>query len=268
MNSKAVELGCNNTHFVNPNGIHDENHYSSAYDLALITRYAMKNDIFKEIVSYASYKLPTTELYTQDNRIFANTNEMIVPYSVYNYQYTTGIKTGFTSAAGYCLVASAEKNNLNLISIVLGAEENSKKYEDTKALFEYGFDNYSLQQIASKNTAVQTLKISNATRKTKNLNALLEQNIYAIVKNNSDEVNSSEINIVENLKAPIKKGDVIGTISYTIEEISYNSNLIASDDVKQSFLFIYILIFVIICWIFITIFKTLKNKKRKNYRKK
>ena len=114
MNSKAVELGCKNTHFVNPNGIHNEEHYSSAYDLALIAKYAIKNETFREIVSYSSYKLPPTELYPEDNRIFANTNDMLVPYSNHYYKYATGIKTGYTSAAGYCLVASAEKNNLNL----------------------------------------------------------------------------------------------------------------------------------------------------------
>ena len=140
MNSKATELGCTNTHFVNPNGIHDENHYSSAYDLALITKYALENETFKEIVSYTSYKLPPSELYTRDDRTFANTNELIIPYSNYYYKYANGIKTGYTSAAGYCLVASAEKNNLKLLSIVLGSKDNSKKYEDTKNLFEYGFD--------------------------------------------------------------------------------------------------------------------------------
>lgn len=268
MNSKATELGCKSTHFVNPNGIHNEEHYSSAYDLALITRYALENEKFREIVSYDSYKLPPSEFYTIDNRIFANTNEMIIPYSNYYYKYATGIKTGYTSAAGFCLVSSAEKNNMNLISVVFGAQDNEKKYEDTKNLFEYGFNNYSLKQIAVKNTAVQTIKIKNATSSTKNLNALSKDNIYAIIKNDSTEIISPEIKIKEKLKAPIKKGDTIGTITYNIEGISYSSDLIASNDVKVSFLFVYILIFVIACWLIFKLLEKIKNNKRKNYRKK
>ena len=267
MNAKATELGCKNTHFVNPNGIHDENHYSTVYDLALITKYALRNETFKEIVSFTSYKLPVSEFYMEDNRIFANTNEMIIPYSNYYYEYATGVKTGYTSVAGYCLVSSAEKSNLKLIAIVLGANQNSQKYEDTKNLFEYGFNNYSLQQVAIKNTAVQTIKVKNATHATKNLNALLETNIYAIVKNDSTEVISPEIEINENLKAPIQKGDVIGSITYNIEGISYNSNLVASNDIKKSYLFIYILIFVVICWIMLKFLEKLKKNKRKKIKK-
>lgn len=266
MNSKAVELGCKNTHFVNPNGIHNEEHYSSAYDLALIAKYAMRNETFREIVSYSSYKLPPTELYPEDNRIFANTNDMLVPYSNYYYKYATGIKTGYTSAAGYCLVASAEKNNLNLISIIFGSENNEKKYTETKSLFEYGFNNYSIKQISKKGEAAQTIKIKNATRNTKNLNAILENNISAIVKNGSTEAISPEIEIKDKLKAPIKKGDVIGTITYNIEGISYTSNLIANNDVKPSYLFVYILLFVIVCWLIIKLLEKIKNNK-KNYRK-
>ncbi len=261
MNSKAVELGCTSTHFANPNGIHDENHYSSAYDLALITKYALENEDFKEIVSFSSYKLPASELYMEDNRIFANTNDMLVPYSNYYYKYATGVKTGYTSAAGYCLVSSAEKNNLKLLAVILGAKENEKKYEDTKKLFEYGFENYTLQQIAMKNTAIQTIKIKNATQDTKNLNALVETNIYSSIKNDSTEIISPEIKINENLKAPIKKGEVIGSITYNIEGISYSSNLVASNDVKKTYLFVYILIFVIIVWLIFKLFGNFKKRK-------
>ena len=98
------------------------------------------------------------------------------------------------------------------------------------------------------------------------MNAILENNISAIVKNGSTEAISPEIEIKDKLKAPIKKGDVIGTITYNIEGISYTSNLIANNDVKPSYLFVYILLFVIVCWLIIKLLEKIKNNK-KNYRK-
>ncbi len=104
MNTKAREIGCENTHFVNPNGIHHEEHYSTAYDLALIGRYAMKNELFRKFVSTPQYTLPATEKYDKEDRIFTTTNRLMNPSSSNYYSYTTGIKTGYTDPARklYC----------------------------------------------------------------------------------------------------------------------------------------------------------------------
>ena len=124
MNNKAVEIGCKNTHFVNPNGIHNEDHYSTAYDLALMGQYAMKFDVFKSIVSKTYYALPATAKYDKDDRKFNTTNDLIKKnYSSsprnYYYEYATGAKTGYTDAAKSCIVATATKNDVSLIAVVL-----------------------------------------------------------------------------------------------------------------------------------------------------
>lgn len=129
MNSKAVELGCLNTHFVNPNGIHNENHYSTAYDLALIGKYAMQFPTFKEISSKTRYTLPITNAYSKEDRIFNTTNDLIKPnYSSsptnYYYKYATGGKTGYTDPAGQCIVATATKDNVSLIAVTLHIRGN------------------------------------------------------------------------------------------------------------------------------------------------
>lgn len=104
MNQKAREIGCENTNFVNANGIHHENHYTTAYDLALIGQYAMKNEPFRKIVSSVKYTLPTTEKYDKEDRVFTNNNRLINSNSSNYYQYATGIKTGYTDPARklYC----------------------------------------------------------------------------------------------------------------------------------------------------------------------
>ena len=129
MNTRAKELGLTNSNFVNPHGLHDSNHYSSASDLAKLYRYAsceMSNkDVFNEIVSTVRFKLPATSIYSHDT-YFTNTNQLIVPNNSsssknYYYKYATGGKTGYTSQAKNCLVASATKDGVNLIAVVLGA---------------------------------------------------------------------------------------------------------------------------------------------------
>ena len=119
MNTKAMDLGCKNTHFVNPNGVHDDNHYSTAYDLSLIAKEAMKNDIFRQIVSTASYTLPNSNKYSRIDRTLITTNDLIKKQSNNYYEYAIGIKTGFTTPAKNCLVSSATKDGKTLIAVVL-----------------------------------------------------------------------------------------------------------------------------------------------------
>lgn len=104
MNAKAKEIGCVNSNFINPNGVHDENHYSTAYDLALISKYAMNNELFRKIVSTTSYQLPATNKYALEDRVFTTTNDLIIVNNNnrvdnYYYKYATGVKTGFTTPA-------------------------------------------------------------------------------------------------------------------------------------------------------------------------
>ena len=146
MNEKAVELGCKNTHFVNANGVHDDNHYTTASDLAIIAEYCMKNETFLKIVATESYTLPATPQYPSDDRILENSNSLQIPGHRYYYPYAIGMKTGFTSQAKNCLIAASKKDDLELISIVLHAEQTedgkSARYCDSISLLEYGYNNY------------------------------------------------------------------------------------------------------------------------------
>ncbi len=271
MNEKAKELGCTSTNFVNPNGAHDENHYSTAYDLALIAKYAMQNDTFRTLVSTTFYTLPTTNKYDREDRIFRTTNSLLQLDNSdradnYYYKYATGIKTGFTTPAGNCLIASANKNNLELITVVLGAGQTkdglSQRYLDTLSLFDYGYNTYTLKEITSSGRVVQTLNVKNATRNTKRLDAVVENDIYALMKQaDKDSTVLPEIKLNDNLKAPIKKGEIIGSVTYTVEGIEYTENLLANSDVKKSRFLLKLAIFVIIILLF---WMYVKNKKIKS----
>lgn len=275
MNEKAKELGCTSTNFVNPNGVHDENHYTTAYDLSIIARYAMKNETFRTLVSTTSYKLPVTNKYDREDRIFRTTNLLLLLDNSnradnYYYKYATGIKTGFTTPAGDCLIACANKDGLELITVVLGGKQTndglSQRYLDTISLFEYGYNNYSLKEVIKAGGIVQTTNISNATRDTKKLDVTVANDVYVLIK--QDDKNNAvlpEVHLNDNLKAPIKKGDIIGTVKYTVEGIDYTENLLASNDVKKSKAFIYFIILTIVlllCWLYLKSNQRKKKNKR------
>lgn len=158
MNAKAKELGCLNSNFVNPNGMHDENHYSTAYDLAVITRYCMKNEKFREILTKMECSLPQTEL-CQEPRIYKNTNSLLISDNRYYYPYCIGGKTGFTTPAKNCLTSSSNKDGFETISVVLHAEATedglSARYTDTIKLFEYGYSNYNLNDILEEYDTIE-----------------------------------------------------------------------------------------------------------------
>ena len=278
MNSKAVELGCLNTHFVNPNGIHNENHYSTAYDLALIGKYAMQFPTFKEISSKTRYTLPITNAYSKEDRIFNTTNDLIKPnYSSsptnYYYKYATGGKTGYTDPAGQCIVATATKDNVSLIAVTLHGdftEDNlSQRALDCKALFEYGFNNFSMVSISQKGDVASNMKVPNATKDSSSLDLLYSDDIYAFVPNGFDTSSVTPNIKLSSTFAPIAQDTILGTISYDIDGSNYSCNLLASHEVyknqftKTAMELALLLIFLIL------LSKFLKRKKRrKNYRKK
>ncbi len=145
MNQRAAELGCQNTNFTNPNGLHDENHYTTAYDMALIAKAAYKNPVFQTICETRRYTIPATDK-TADPRYLTNHHQMF-PENELAYAACTGGKTGFTSDALNTLVTYAEKNGQRLVCTVLRADSAAASYEDTKALLDYGFDNFENAQI-------------------------------------------------------------------------------------------------------------------------
>lgn len=274
MNEKALEIGCKNTHFTNPSGIQDENHYSTAYDMALIAQYCMKNETFRQIVSKTSCKIAPTDKY--EERYFVTTNDLMRSSSKYYYEYAIGIKTGFTTQARNCLIAGSIKDGLELITVTLGAltTENGKsaRYVDTINLFEYGFNNYKTQKIADKNTILKEVNIKNATKDTENLSILLKDDISALTDINLDLKSlQPDIIINENLTAPISEGSVVGKVIYNIDNINYSCDLIAGNNVVKSNLIEVICQIALAIVILIILTKLLSSKKstrKKSYSKK
>ena len=138
MNERTASLGLKNSHFVNPSGLQDENHYSSAYDLAMITRQALQNDLFRKIVSSKTYQAERKG--ADAYKYFYNKNK-----TIFQYEGATGVKIGYTTAAGRCLVASAERNGTELIAVVLNDHD---WFEDAYRLLDYGFEAFERVVIA------------------------------------------------------------------------------------------------------------------------
>lgn len=145
MNEKADWLGMTNSHFDNPHGLDSDTHYSTAYDMAKLTRYAMDNEIFREITGSTSYKAETRKY------AWGNKNKMLTQY----YEYSTGGKTGYTKAAGRTLVSTAEKDGMSLIAVTLNAPDD---WKDHMRLFEWGFENYDLTTIQNKGEETYKMK--------------------------------------------------------------------------------------------------------------
>ncbi len=281
MNKKATEIGCTGSHFTNPSGLHEENHYSTAYDLYLLADYALQFDTFREIILKTTCTMPATDIYTKDDRTFVTTNSMLrESMPEYYYEYITGVKTGYTDYSKDCIVASAEKDGIEYIAVVLGGGYTEdkwlrEKYLDCKTLFNFAFDNYTLETIANQGNLCTQITIGNGTKETKNLDIVYESNIQAFIdKSTSLSDLNPNIELKENLKAPIKKGEILGTVTYEIEGTTYTSNLIAKSDVdKVSYLLNIVRIIIIpiillgICMVLS--FTKKKSKKaliQKNYR--
>lgn len=272
MNTKAVEIGCQDTHFVNPNGVHDENHYSTAYDLALMGQYAMENSTFRSIVSTAQFSLPATNQHPTEDRIYNNTNALLsssLSSNGYTYYYSgcTGIKTGYTDSAKSCIVASAKKDNMELIAVVLGGEtlENgqSGRYLDCKTLFDYGFNHYSFHTLLEKSSVVDQIEIMNGTEETRNLGLLAENDLTVFAKNDVDLESITPTISITNRSAPISKSSVVGTISYTVEGETFSTNLLAASNVEVSKVMENVLkVIIAIFLIFLAILILIPKKKK------
>lgn len=276
MNTKAAEIGCTNTNFVNPSGIHNENHYSTAYDLCLIAKYASKYEIIRQIATETSYILPATNKYPKEDRNLTTTNYLLKNnYPKYYYEYANGLKTGYTTEAKDCIIATATKDSKNLICVVLGANRNengiSEKYLDCKELFDFGFENFSKITLINKGDIVDTTKIKGASLDTRILELESEDNISILI-NNSDiyKQYNPKINLKQELQAPISKGEIVGTVNYEIDNIIYSTNLIAGNNIEKSSLiqiiFRVMLILLILFILYFTL-NAIRNKSNKNDRR-
>ena len=262
MNKKAEEIGCKNTHFVNPNGIHNQEHYTTAYDLYLISNYAMKNEIFAKIVSTYEYTLPATNIYKTANRVMTNTNFLIDENSSYYNENVKGIKTGTTLPAGNCLIADVEENGLEYIIVILGAETKESKFDETQKVIDYLSNNYALVKLHEKGEIITSVDVKNATEETKKLNLVISDEIMAMnnIEIKPDEI-TPEITFTENLVAPISEGQEIGTVKYTVQGIEYTAKLLAANNVEKEKNYDYILIGGL-CFVIFLLLITIKGKSK------
>lgn len=186
MNQKAALIGAKNSNFVTPHGLDAKEHYTTPYDLALITCYALSNDTFCDIVSSKSAKIGSKE---KDNyRILYNKNKLLN-----NFEFADGVKTGYTKKSGRCFVGSATKNGMQLVCVVLNC---GPMFEETKKILEYGFVGYSLQTIVPAN---KIFKAEDA----ENVFFRCDENLKAVLKNDGSEINLIETTIeMNNTKDP------------------------------------------------------------------
>ena len=257
MNTKLNELGLVNTHFTNTYGLQDENHYTTAKDLAFLMKYCLQNETFRKISGQASCAIPATNMWGP--RKYASTNELLIAGNENYYQYVFSGKTGFTSQAKYCLVTAAYNNDLELICVVLG---NDDRFNVTRLLYDYAFSNYELKNVINENDIVTNINVEGASNDTKNLNLLISEDIPALVDKNSDEELIPIIQLNDNISAPIYKGEILGKVTYSINGVDYTTDLIAAHDVKKSNVIIYLVLGLIgIIFIFIIWFIIEKRKK-------
>lgn len=238
MNKRAKELGCTGTHFANPNGLHDDNHYTTARDLSLIAEEAMKNKTFATVVNTAQKKLPATN--KQAERIIYTTNYLILRKSDPTYySYCCGIKTGHTTPAGYCLVSTATKDNHTYISVLLGCDKpdnsTAKSFTETKRLFEWAFKNYTNETLVKSGQNVIEVPVRLSAEKDYVVLATAAD-LKAVVPTDLDLDNLDiQKHVPDEVKAPIHTGDKIGTITVSYNGTEYGSvALIATSDVTLS----------------------------------
>lgn len=227
MNQNAENLGLSNTHFVTPHGLDHAEHYTTAYELALLTDYALKNEVFSQIVGTKTYTITVNGA----SRTINNTNELLG-----NLNGVYGVKTGFTNGAGRCLVTSAKRGDMDVICVVIGADTKKDRTKDSIKLIEYIFQNYELVNLNEKikehfknwnNINTDRIHIEKATVEKLELDLVTknEEITYPILKGTEDKIT---INIEANLelKAPIETGTKIGKVI-----VKYEENVIKEIDI-------------------------------------
>ena len=237
MNDRAKELGCTNTHFVNPNGLHDENHYSSAYDMYLIAAKAMENSTFATVVNTAQKKLPATNL--NEERLLYNTNHLILSrYSSVYYDNCYGIKTGHTTPAGYCLVSYAKQNGYTYYSVVFGAkagEEYAGSFTETKRMFEWAFDNFRMKTATAAGAAVTECPVR-LGRGSDHVTLVTAKDVPVLIPKGLDLAQlDTKITTEKSYDAPIAKGQKLGTVTYSYKGMKCaTADLISLTEIKRS----------------------------------
>lgn len=246
MNQKAAELGCTNTHFMNPNGLPAENHYSSAYDLYLITKAAMEYPLFMELANTPSYQ--STNSAVNWGEPMNNSNALISADAYYAkggdylYEGASGVKTGYTNAAGYCLISTAQRDDIHVLAIAMGCDgelnSDSEKFwnfDDSIAMYDWVFNNFSHRSILSAGESITSVEVALSEA-----GSVMLQPSGALTALLPNEVDSQaitrEVTIYEDkLTAPIPAGTALGEMTLSLDgKVLGTVKLINSSDVELS----------------------------------
>ena len=236
MNKKAEEMGLSNTHFVNPVGLHDDEHFTTAEDIYVFAKYAFEIDVIKEMASKATYKMEATNVHGE--RTIANSNLLINPNSNVYYEPAICGKTGFTDEAGRCLVSVASNGVYNYMAIVLNAKtQNGKRYDfiDSENIFRWAFNTFEYKTVLEPSTPVDEVKV-NLSSDADHVSVVLEGGLKSLLPKDAD-LSTVQIKtnlFAEEINAPVQKGAVLGTADiYYAEEKIGTINLIAANGVES-----------------------------------
>ena len=244
MNAEAQALGCENTHFVNPTGLHNPQHYTSAWDLSLIATEALKYPDFLTICDSIKEIIPATNLSSE--RVLRTTNYLLDTWRALGYRYRNahGIKTGSTSDAGYCLVSSAEKGELRFLSVVMGCERvvdasgkaDVKSFSETKRLFEWGFENFSYKTVQSVNDMLASIPVT-LSQETNSVVLHPAEDVVVLLPNalSADDLKRVIRFERQSVEAPVQAGEVLAEAVLSYGDTEYAAiPLVALNDIDAS----------------------------------
>lgn len=246
MNARAEALGCKGTHFANPNGMPNDNHYTTAYDLYLISKEAIRHDLFSAICNAQSYTVPGTNM--SDPRTLYNSNALISAKGTYGggyiYDYAAGVKTGYTSAAGYCLVSTATKNGVRLMCVVLGCpsktrEDGSTKFNnfsDSISLYNWVFTNYKYHTVFTTDDLMAEVAVKYAPADENTVNLRPEKDVSLLLPSTvADKDIDKKITVYEGAAAPVSAGQALGEMEILVNGSSAAKvKLVAATSVEVS----------------------------------
>ncbi|MGN0174277.1 MAG: D-alanyl-D-alanine carboxypeptidase family protein [Acutalibacteraceae bacterium] len=279
MNEKAKALKMNNTNFVNPTGLHDENHYTTVRDLVKLCKYAVKLPNLLEISSQATYYIPKTNKH--DKKMVVTTNFLVNRATTKYYPYAKGIKTGFTTPAGRCVASTASKDGYNYLCIVMGGDNATRtEFSDSINLYKWAFDNFEYRTVADTNTIISEMQVK-LSSETDFVQLYPEKNVTVIMPSNisNDSIIYDPVIKENEVWAPIEKGQILGYVSIKCagQEIA-KVNLVNNEKIDRSILlyileigkniitstwFIVIVLSFVLILIALIIMNVIKNKRRR-----
>ena len=226
MNAKAKELNMKDTHFVNTNGLPVDNHYTSAHDIALMSRELLKHDVINKYLTTWMDKVVVGK--KQATVGLANTNKLIK-----HYQGATGVKTGFTQQAKFCLSASAKWGDTHLVAVTLGAETSPERFKDATSLLNFGFANYESVKLCSKDDNIATLTVDKA--EDQKINLVAKEDLSVLIKKGGKRDFTRKIKVNQNPIIPIKKGTNLGYVEiYQGKTLVGKVDLVNTKDIQKA----------------------------------